>query len=96
MEELILPTHRQIKKAIRFMPWGEEVYFFYKGKIRSGELVGFETGICGHDPVIKKWKVYCMNLDFSVPISVSQIFMFKSQALEWAMENTDLKTKLEK
>jgi hypothetical protein len=23
MEELILPTHRQIKKAIRFMPWGE-------------------------------------------------------------------------
>ena len=92
-----VPSHREIKRAIRFMPWGEEVYFFFKGKIRTGKLVGFETSIDENAPVVKAWKVFVFDSQIAGDtyiLSVPRIFMFETEALKWAMKNTDLKETL--
>ena len=91
---ICIPTHSEIKRAIRFMPWGEVVWFYYKNKIYTGELVGFETGVYGQDSIVKWWYVYQFEIVSNTPVKVDKIFFTENQALKWAMENTNLKSVL--
>ena len=82
MRTVSVPTHGQIKKAIRSMPWGKEVWFYSTGSksICSGKLIGFKTTIYENYPVIESWRVQhsCDSYD----VEADYLFTSKKEAIE--------------
>lgn len=91
-----IPTHYEIKKAIKNLPFGEKVWFYNKNtkRISTGKLVGFTTSIYEHDDsIIPSLSIYSGTDIIVVPDT--EMFTTEDKALKWAMTHLSLKDYVE-
>lgn len=87
-----IPTHYEIKKAIKNLPFGEKVWFHNKNtkRIGIGKLIGFTASIYEHDPaIVPSLTVYAETKVYDVPNT--EVFKTEQEALKWAMTHLNLK-----
>ena len=91
-----IPTHSEIKKAIKNLPFGEKVWFHNKNtkRISTGKLIGFTASIYEHDPtIVPSLTIYADTKIYEVPNT--EVFKTEQEALKWAMTHLSLKDYVE-
>ena len=91
-----IPTHYEIKKAIKNLPFGKKVWFNNKSikHISTGTLIGFTASIYEHDPAIVPSLTVCSETKiYEVPNT--EVFKTEQEALKWAMTHLSLGDSLE-
>ncbi len=87
-----IPTHYEIKKAIKNLPFGKKVWFYNKNtkRINTGKLVGFTASIYEQDTfIIPSLSIYSGTEITAVPSN--EMFTTEDKALKWAMTHLSLK-----